>query len=106
MKILILVFILSSCASHTRVVTNEKSEYGPVNHQDSGVVKYLNQGADFIIKKRRKSAFKDIHKICNSKWELVNEYQESTGGATHCPNLFNCYSYSSSYNYIKYKCVK
>lgn len=103
--IIVLLFLLTSCA-HRMVVKREKSEFGPTNHVDGGTVKYLNAGANFIIKNRRKSAYRAAFEQCSGKWELVKEYSKSESQMLMCDNVFGCSSYDAdNYIYIDYKCT-
>jgi len=61
-----------------------KSAYAPAGYETSGIVKYYNQGATFIIEKRRNDAFSKMHTSCSGKYKILKEYIDtySTGSST------------------------
>jgi len=69
-----------------------------------GTVKYLNQGADFIIKKRRESAYKQMYETCGGKYKIESEGPRSEGGMAIPAGNAVMYG-DSQYWYITYKCI-
>jgi len=97
MKYLLLIILLGSCAS-THVTKPTTSKFAPKNYQAKGMVKYLNQGADFIIKRRRESAFKTMYMACNGRYEITHETDKNT-------NVSSQWGWGYGYWYISYKCI-
>ena len=102
---LLLALFFVSCATSSHVMKPIKSEYAPLNYQARGVVKYLNQGADFVIEDRRKHAFKTMYEICGGQYKIVSESaQTQSAGAMQVTNTFWS-SLNSNYWYIGYECL-
>lgn len=109
MKILMMTLIalyITSCATADIVqsVGGSGSAYAPTNDsQRPGIVKYLNDGADFIVKARREDAYKKMYESCNGKYKIVNEGPQAEGGAM--TPVGNSYMYSQfNYWYISFQC--
>ncbi len=81
------------------------SAYAPVNEASrGGIVKYLNQGADFVTKQRREDAYKQMHTTCNGKYRIDAEGPKAEGGVVSV--IGNSAYYSESvYWYIQFSCV-
>ena len=94
---------LSSCGS-TSVMSPSQSEYGPKNYKRKGMIKYLNNGADFVIKSRREDAYKTMHTECGGGYEITTEGPKESGGMITPMGDSLMYS-SSEYWYIAYECV-
>jgi hypothetical protein len=57
------------------------SRYAPVNEQArAGLVKYLTDGASFVVNKRRESAYKQMYESCGGPYRIVAEGQRVEGG--------------------------
>jgi len=72
-----------------------------------GVVKYLNQGADFVINSRREDAYKMMYEDCDGKYDIVWERpreQDNSFVMVHNGNV-NLYAGTSEYWYIGYRCA-
>lgn len=82
------------------------SAYAPSNEsQRPGMIKYLNQGADFVIKARREDAYKKMYESCSGRYKIVSESPQAEGG-TVTP-IGNSYIFAqSSYWYITFQCEK
>lgn len=118
MKILIpiIVLILSGCASAEMVnpVSSLESDElngapdanAPVNeHERPGVIRYLNQGADFVIKDRRRDAYMQMKQSCRGKpYKILAEGPQLQGGVvTQMGN--SAFFSQSEYWYISYQCL-
>ena len=56
------------------------SPYAPVNEQTQpGVIKYSNDGPQFVLKRRRESAFKKMYVSCNSAYRILSEREGTEG---------------------------
>jgi len=82
----------------------ENSQYGPTNEKTRpGIVKYLNNGADFVIKQRREDAYKQMHAACNGKYKMLGEGPNSEGGTASSVGGAVFYD-SYQYWYIQFQC--
>ena len=84
MRRLPIVLALASLACSAQMVRpagESTSKYAPVNERSQpGVVKYLNDGASFVIKRRRESAYKQMFETCHGPYRIVAEGQRVEGG--------------------------
>lgn len=103
----IVSLVITSCTTAEIVhpVGGSASAYAPSNEtQRPGMVKYLNQGVDFVIKSRREDAYKKMYESCGGSYKIVNEGPQAEGGAM--VPVGNTYFYSqSNYWYISFQCV-
>lgn len=100
-----LVF-LSGCATAEMVNPpgGSGAAYAPSNDSSRpGMIKYLNQGADFVIKGRRDDAYKKMSEACSGKYSIVSEGPNSEGG-TVMPVGNSMMFMQSQYWYITFKC--
>ena len=110
MKIPVLFIVLaclSSCTSAeivNPIGSGSGSAYAPSNEvQRPGMIKYLNQGADFVIKARREDAYKKMYDSCGGRYKIVSEGPQAEGGAM-LP-VGNAYMFAqSNYWYISFQC--
>ena len=49
------------------------SPYAPLNEQRTGVVRYLNAGAEFVVKRRREDAYKRMFESCAGAYRITAE---------------------------------
>jgi hypothetical protein len=96
MKIYFLFLFLVSCGS-VMVTEPTTSQYAPKNYKGKGMIKYLNNGADSIIKERREDAFKNMYEKCNGKYSILNESDvppdgHEVGGFNYWYLTFQCES--------------
>lgn len=104
LKSLVVIGLLYSCSS-THVTRPAKSEYAPKDYKPIGMIKYLNQGADFVIKQRREDAFEEMHEACAGEYKIVSEGNKNEG-AMITPGLGNSLMvFDSEYWYITYECT-
>jgi hypothetical protein len=109
MRTLILFTLLSGCAA-TMVnapggATN--SRYAPTNEASrGGVIKYLNQGADFVIQNRREDAYKQMFNACNGKYKIDAEGPQSEGGMVLAMSPGSAMIGDNQYWYIQFSCQK
>src|SRR5215469_10296825 len=80
---LALAIALAGCRA-TMVATHgiSQSEYAPLNEKESvgGTIKYLNQGAQSVRRRRRENAYKQMHDFCNGDYNIVAEGPRDQGG--------------------------
>jgi len=82
------------------------SAYAPVNEQSrGGTIKYLNQGADFVIKNRRDDAYKQMYTDCDGKYKIDAEGSKSEGGYIVKTSATSSAWGDNSYWYIQFSCV-
>jgi len=97
---------LTGCTSAEMVSSpNSGSAYAPVNEGSrGGVVKYLNDGADFVRKQRRDDAYKQMHDACNGAYRIDTEGSNAEGGAVITSGS-GAFWAQSHYWYIQFSCV-
>ncbi len=83
----------------------------PVNEATRpGVVRYLNQGASSVIKKRRQDAYNQMTKACGGPYAIDSESEKEDGGSTTDITAdrtgVHADTYTSKYWYIAFHCVK
>jgi hypothetical protein len=101
------------CGSATMVNSPGRSgsAYAPVNEgQGPGVVKYLNQGADVVIRSRRDDAYKQMHSSCGGPYRIDAEGPQVDGQtAMMIPGAPGASSsvvvQNQEYWYIRFSCV-
>lgn len=109
-KILMPVFIflgLAGCMSADMVSSpNSGSAYAPVNESSrSGIVKYLNAGADYVRKQRREDAYKQMHDACNGSYKIDAEGSNAEGGSVINSGGASIWT-QTNYWYIQFSCVR
>jgi len=82
----------------------------PVNEATRpGVVRYLNEGASAIIKKRRQDAYNQMTKACRGPYAIDSESEKEDGGSTTDITAtrrgVQANTYTSKYWYIAFHCV-
>jgi len=86
----------------------------PVNEKDRpGIIKYLSEGSDSDVKRRREEAYAKMSELCASCYEIVSEGPSQTVQAVHGDtyifgrNWIVNYPgyYTREYVYIKFRCV-
>jgi len=106
------VSLLFICAACTAQMVNapggmSDSPYAPVNEASrSGVIKYLNGGADAVIKSRREDAYKKMYDACNGKYRIDAEGPREEGGVVMGISPSSSVYANSEYWYIQFSCVK
>lgn len=105
----ILLVAMTSCATATMVSNPggaSNSPYAPTNEASrGGVVKYLNQGADFVIKGRRDDSYKQMFDACHGKYKIDAEGQKAEGGVVQAvPGMLMTSDFQ--YWYIQFSCEK
>ena len=82
------------------------SPYAPVNEASrGGIVKYLNDGAEFVKKQRREDAYKQMHSACRGKYRIDAEGPRAEGGAVMAAGTSAFWS-ESQYWYIQFSCIR
>lgn len=103
------VLLLTGCEATIVKAPSTDSQYAPVNESElGGVVKYLNQGAKTVIRKRRESAYRKMWETCNEQYEIVKEGPKSDGGTifgSTGANSFSLYYGKTEYWYIQFRCL-
>ena len=73
---------LGGCAAQMISKPGTASQYGPSNEDSRvGTIRYLNQGADGVIKARREDAYRQMHGACKGKYKIVSEGSQNNGGS-------------------------
>lgn len=55
------------------------SPYAPLNEQRTGTIRYLNDGAEFVVKKRREDAYKRMFESCAGPYRITAEGDRADG---------------------------
>lgn len=55
------------------------SPYAPQNESRSGLVRYLNAGAEFVVKRRREDAYKRMFESCAGPYRITAEGDVTDG---------------------------
>lgn len=97
--IMLSLLTLASCGSTMTRDVSERPQYAPRNYKQGGSVKYLNNGADFIISKRREDAFKQMYEACGGPDYRITREHSGKEGVSYNPNIFGGWS-ESGYNYV------
>lgn len=80
------------------------SAYAPTNESKRpGVIRYLNEGASFVINSRREDAYKQMSKACGGSYQILGEGPQS-GGTMISPLGSGYYAATSEYWYITFQC--
>ncbi|MGE0171844.1 MAG: hypothetical protein AB7T49_03630 [Oligoflexales bacterium] len=108
MKALILLaMICVSCTATMVSPSTVDSAYAPVNSgTKTGIVKYLNQGADSVIKARREDAYKQMFDNCSGKYKIDAEGPRTEGGYVTAVSSSAATWGDIQYWYIQFSCVK
>jgi hypothetical protein len=81
-----------------------------VNEVGGGTVKYLADGADFVVRSRREDAYKKMYEDCHGRYSIVDETIEKEGGAAAVAPSYNggatAFAAPFTYVYITYECVE
>lgn len=104
----VVVCLLSGCTAKmvSRPGSISASQYAPVNEgARSGVIKYLNQGAESIVKKRRADAYRQMYEACGGTYRIDAEGPRAEGGAA-VPIGEAAVIATTEYWYIQFSCVK
>ena len=107
LKWILITAFLTGCTA-SQVISpgsNQSSPYAPVNEASrGGIVKYLNEGAGFVKRSRRESAYKKMYESCGGSYEIVKEGTNLEGGVI-VPAGNSAVWANSQYVYIEYRCV-
>jgi len=77
------------------------SIYAPINQENrTGVVKYMNVGAQEVREARKEDAYMKMHDACGGSYEIVKEWEGGLGGPN--PTRWN----TTPYWYIEFRCVE
>lgn len=98
------VIALSGCAAQM-IDGPTDSVYAPLNEASRPkTIRYLNQGAGFVIDARREDAYKQMYATCNRRYKIVSEGPRQSGGVAIASGNSTIYE-SSEYWYITFTCV-
>jgi hypothetical protein len=87
--------------------STNSSIYAPVNEASrGGVVRYLNDGAGFVKKKRRESAYKQMHDACGGAYRIDAEGAQVRDGVVMAIDPDMAVALASEYWYIQFSCVR
>lgn len=103
---LLFLIFLTGCAAQMISAPGDTTEYAPINERTRvGTIRYLNQGADFVIKERRSDAYKKMYNTCSGRYQIVAE-APTQGGLTTAQNLGSGVTIFSGteYWYISFQC--
>lgn len=108
---LLIVISLSACTTATMVSSpgggGHASLYAPINEASrGGVIKYLNNGADFVIRSRREDAYLQMYNSCTGSYRIDNEGPQAEGGTVIALSSSVATWGSYQYWYIQYSCTK
>lgn len=96
--------VMGCAAQMIRSPGGIETPFAPSNEKSlPGTIRYLNQGAGFVVKQRREDAYKKMFAACNGRYTISSEGPRSEGGiATAVGNslVFR----SSEYWYISFQC--
>ncbi len=101
-------FLLTGCTTAQMLSSpnSGSSEFAPMNESSrTGTIKYLNQGASFVIIGRREDAYRQMYEACKGKYKIESEGPRSEGGVATPVGNQAFYS-SSEYWYITFKCIE
>ncbi|MGY3172448.1 hypothetical protein ACVWYU_001825 [Pseudomonas sp. TE12234] len=107
MLITLLGFLgLAGCTSAQMVSSpNSGSAFAPENESSrSGLVKYLNDGADFVRKQRREDAYKQMHDACGGRYKIDAEGPNAEGGTVINSGAGSFWA-QHNYWYIQFSCI-
>lgn len=80
---------------------------GPVGSGPrGGIVRYLNQGAEFVRKARRDDAYRRMHEHCRGRYRIVSEGPEKGGEAVVAPLGDTWIAATTEYWSIKFECLE
>ena len=95
---ILLLTLLVSCTS-VSVTDPSVPKYAPKGYKGIGVIKYLNQGMDFIIQTRREDAFESMYNSCGGEYVILSE-----GNKPDYRHVAGNTMYETNYWYITYQC--
>lgn len=108
--------VMAGCTTAQMIApvgAQSSTPYAPVNEAArSGLIKYLNGGAETVVKQRREDAYKQMHTACNGKYRIDAEGPREEGGTVVVEpskltaGAVTASSYSFDYWYIQFSCVR
>ena len=103
LTIYIFILLLLGCSASS-VVKPGGSNSAKSEESRTGIIRYLNQGAPFLIKRRRNEVYQRMAENCNGKYIIVNESIRYVDDARPSKGKSTDGS-GSQYVYIEYKCL-
>ncbi len=104
--------VLSGCSASmvTPPGTGVQMANAPINEANRpGVIRYLNEGAATIRKKRRQDAYNQMQKACGGPYAIDSESEKVDGSTTSIEPTqrgVDATTSTSKYWYIAFHCVK
>lgn len=102
----IFAMLLGGCAAEmvNRPGGTSTSEFAPINEKArTGIVRYLNDGADFVTARRREDAYQRMYEACDGPYSIVAEGPRNEGGAV-IPLDDLQFATPTQYWYIEFRC--
>lgn len=104
----IIAVSLCGCATSSIVTKrgSSKSQFAPVNEKAirGGTAKYLAQGWDSGIAKRREDAYKKMSSACNGEpYKIIREYVQEGDGSAITTGQFTTYG-GEKWMYLDFAC--
>lgn len=105
-RLLVLAVLVSGCGAEMVSAPGRTGlAYGPVNEGSrGGVVRYLNQGASFVIQDRRQDAYAQMYEACRGRYRIDAEGAQVRGGYV-VPAGNMLVAGTTEYWYIQFSCV-
>lgn len=93
---LLLIFALAGCSAD--LMTRQYQPY------KGGTVKYLNQGASFVVNQRKIDAESKMKEYCSGEYEIISDSRqnENSGGMLMTGGYVA--PLSNEYIYVSFKC--
>lgn len=106
MKIILMCLLLfiTACSS-TDVTKPTRPEHAPKDYKPKGMVKYNNEGLDYLKASRKEDAFKRMSENCNGKYKVTEEGPMGETGISHGTATGGSVWGTSQYWYIGYECL-
>lgn len=109
------VVMFAGCSAEQRVTRGE-SMYGPINESRGGEIRYLAEGANFVVSERREDAYRRMFQQCGGRYVIDREWNAADGevtvGSASATSVYGtafasgeAYSKGVVYRYIAYSCV-
>ena len=108
--VILFVVIAAQACSATMVnapgASSASSPYAPVNEASrGGMIKYLNQGASYVVEQRREDAYKQMYTACRGTYRIDAEGPNAEGGAAIPIQGGGAVWTQSQYWYIQFSCA-
>ncbi|MBC7532454.1 MAG: hypothetical protein H7318_12835 [Oligoflexus sp.] len=108
LAVVLAVMSLNACATSQMVSSpgNQSSEFAPANEVSRpGVIKYVNQGSEWVANNSRKDAYEKMAGACGGKYKIDSEDAQTEGTVAQMIGGVSIVS-PTLYWYIHFSCVK